>query len=82
MKITTTMIVLLLSLLLSACGGGEAPEAEAEVAEPAADTRLTDAVNEPLDKAKAVEDLAQQRKADMDAKLEEMEGTATTDDNP
>ncbi|MEO0575246.1 MAG: hypothetical protein AAF004_07265 [Pseudomonadota bacterium] len=75
-----TVFTMILVLAMTACGGSDAPEAE--VAEPAADTRLTDAVNEPLDKAKAVEDLAQQRKADMDAKLEEMEGTATTDDTP
>ena len=71
------------SRLVAGCGDSGGPESEqasAPVIEP--DTRLTDAVNETLDKAKAVEDAGLERKAEMDARLQQLESGDDKDEQP
>lgn len=71
--------VLPLALLLVACGNDSTPEAREVEAAPA-ETPIADSLQKPIDKAKAVEDIAQQHKADMDKRLAEMEGVDSDDD--
>lgn len=56
-------------LALAGCGSSAPPEPPREE-----DRRLERAVQEPLDKARALEEQMQQQKAERDAKLREQEG--------
>lgn len=56
------------ALLLAACGAPD-PAPDEGVPDPQA-TALRDAIAEPVDKAKAVEDAGRQREADRDAALD------------
>lgn len=58
-----------LLLGLTACGDATPPEPAREE-----DRRLERAVQEPLDKARAVEDQLQQQKEEQDARMREQEG--------
>lgn len=70
-----------LASLLAACGG-EPPEPEAAADEDAAqaDDNIAQPLVDSLEKAKAVDQQVQQRKADVDAALEEAEGKSSDDD--
>ena len=71
------------ALMLAAGCGGESEvivhDDDAETADES-DTPIADELRKPMDKAAAVEDLAKSRKEEMDARLEEMEGGASDDD--
>ena len=56
-------------LLLAACGSSTAPEPPREE-----DRRLERAVQEPLDKARAVEEQMQKQKEEQEARMREQEG--------
>ncbi|MFK8052104.1 MAG: hypothetical protein AB8F65_03960 [Woeseiaceae bacterium] len=69
----------------AACSGGSTTVEDADpVADDTANAKesvLLDAAKKPIDRAKAVEDAAKQRKAEMDARLEELEN-GDKDDTP
>ena len=58
-----------LCLWLAACGDAAPPEPPRE-----ADRRLERAVQEPLDKARAVEEQMQRQKEEQEARMREQEG--------
>ncbi|MEL6868174.1 MAG: hypothetical protein AAFO81_00100 [Pseudomonadota bacterium] len=83
MRLSMLGIGVVSASLVAGCGDSGGPETEqaaAPVIEP--DTRLTDAVNETLDKAKAVEDAGLERKAEMDARLQQLESGDDKDEQP
>jgi len=70
---TTTTILLASALALAACGGplpdqGTTPAASGEAAE---NQQLLNAVKEPLDRAKSVEQIEAEQKRAMDAQIDE-----------
>lgn len=70
---TTTTILLAGALALAACGGpppeqGATPAASRE---PAENQQLLNAVKEPLDRAKSVEQIEAEQKRAMDAQIDE-----------
>lgn len=70
---TTTTILLASALALAACGGpppeqGATPAASGEAAE---NQQLLNAVKEPLDRAKSVEQIEAEQKRAMDAQIDE-----------
>jgi hypothetical protein len=70
---TTTTILLAGALALAACGGPP-PEQGATPAtrgEPAENQQLLNAVKEPLDRAKSVEQIEAEQKRAMDAQIDE-----------
>jgi hypothetical protein len=69
MKLTLRSLAASSCLALAACGSSAPPEAPR-----AEDRRLERAVQEPLDKARAVEEQMQKQKEAQDAKLREQEG--------
>lgn len=73
------------TLMLAAGCGGEPEvtvnEDEAAVTDESG-TPIADEVRKPIDKAAEVEALAKQRKAEMDARLAEMEGETSDDEDP
>lgn len=82
MKTTGWAAVAAALMLAAGCGG----ESEVTVHDDDAaatdqgETPIADELKKPMDKAAAVEDLAKSRKEEMDARLEEMEGGASDDD--
>ena len=71
-------------ILVSACGGE--PEVVVDEGESTgtdrSDTPIADDLKKPIDKAAAVEDMAMERKAEMDRRLAEMEGETDDDEDP
>ncbi len=64
--------------LLGACfdpGTAQVNDDDA-AADDAPETPIADSLKQPIDRAKAVEDMAMERKAEMDKRLEEMEGAS------
>ncbi|MEM7613215.1 MAG: hypothetical protein AAF270_16140 [Pseudomonadota bacterium] len=80
MSVRDVSVVLFACSFLAACSADEPEIAETQPEAPA-ETPIADSLKQPIDKAKEVEALAQDRKAQMDKELEEMEGN-TSDDNP
>lgn len=84
MRTTGWAAVAAILMLATACGG----ESEVTVqddeatATDAADTPIADELKKPMDKAAEVEELARQRKEEMDRRLAEMEGEASDDEDP
>ena len=80
-----TGITAIAAILLLAAGCGGEPEAivhddaDATTADES-ETPIADELRKPLDKAAAVEDMALERKAEMDRRLAEMEGETEDDE--
>ncbi|MEL6199673.1 MAG: hypothetical protein AAFR09_05640 [Pseudomonadota bacterium] len=77
----------LAAVLMLAAGCGGEPQViindEDATASDQSDTPIADELKAPMEKAAAVEDLANSRKEEMDKRLAEMEGeTDDDDDNP
>ena len=70
--------VLIASLFLLGCGGGESGDS-AETADEGEDV-IGATYHDALDKANAVEAMIEQDKADIDAALDEAEGDTTDDE--
>ncbi len=69
--------VLIASLFLLGCSGGESDDSADTVDEGAED--IAGAYHDALDRAEEVEAIIEQEKADLDAALEEAEGGGTDD---
>ena len=69
--------ILIASLFLLGCSGGESDDSAETVDEGAED--IAGAYHDALDRAEGVEAIIEQEKADLDAAIEEAEG-GTTDD--
>lgn len=71
-------------ILAAACGGesevtvhdGDAADADQS------ETPIADELKKPMEKAAEVEELAKQRKAEMDKRLAEMEGETSDEEDP
>jgi hypothetical protein len=67
MKTIALLSSLAVALSLAGCGGGKAPEEQAD----AGDHALLDAAREPLEKAHEVEDVSAGRKAQLDEEIDQ-----------
>jgi hypothetical protein len=65
--------IITVALALGACAGGDPDEAPEVDAESSRDRALLDAAQQPLDRARGVQDIAAGRKGDLDAQINEAE---------